>query len=149
MPLTNYTTQVQSRNTATEIVQLLSDKKARQIVSDYDGSGKLTGIAWSVEAQGRTLAFRLPANMEAVWKEMQRLRTRNQIPPRFCNYEQAERIAWRNVLLWVKAQMAMIETGQITLPEAFFAYAITANGDTLYHSLESRQFPMLGEGAQP
>jgi hypothetical protein len=37
-------------------------------------------------------------------------------------YEQAYRVAWRNILDWVQAQMALLEIGMAKIEEVFLPY---------------------------
>jgi hypothetical protein len=63
--------------------------------------------------------------------------------------QQAERIAWRQILRWLQAQLALIETGMVDAPEVFFPYALTQTKDgapiTLYQ-LAASEFRMLEGG---
>lgn len=64
--------------------------------------------------------------------------------------EQAERVAWRNVILWVDAQLSAAAVGIQTVEEAFIAHvAIGPNGerlvDVLPDLLDARR--MLGSGS--
>jgi hypothetical protein len=38
--------------------------------------------------------------------------------------EQAERVAWRLLVLWAEAMLSMVDAGMMALPEAFFAHAM-------------------------
>lgn len=65
--------------------------------------------------------------------------------------EQAERVAWRNVILWVDAQLSAASVGIQTAEEAFIAHvAIGPNGERLIDrlpdliALDTRR--MLGSG---
>lgn len=64
--------------------------------------------------------------------------------------EQAERVAWRNVILWVDAQLSSAAVGIQTVTEAFIAHAaIGPNGervvDVLPDYLESRRLLTAGD----
>ena len=54
---------------------------------------------------------------------------------------QAERTAWRQVLRWVEAQMAMIEAGMTQTHEVFMPYAVIPGSDdkTMFQAWESQQ----------
>jgi len=63
--------------------------------------------------------------------------------------EQAERVAWRNVILWVDAQLSAASVGIQTVTEAFIAHAaLGPNGervvDVIPEYLEARR--ALGSG---
>ena len=58
----------------------------------------------------------------------------------FSQRQQAEKIAWRILKDWVKAQIALIESGQAELAQIFMPYAKDVNGQTLFHHwMESKQ----------
>jgi hypothetical protein len=52
-------------------------------------------------------------------------------------YEQAVRQRWRALALYVKAKLEAVETGIVTFDDAFMAYTVLPNGQT------------MGEWAQP
>ncbi len=64
-------------------------------------------------------------------------------------YEQAYRVAWRNILDWVQAQMALIEIEMTKLEEVFLPYMVAKSGKTYFETLENRQFQLeSGNNAQ-
>lgn len=61
--------------------------------------------------------------------------------------EQAERVAWRNICLWVDALSAAV-AGMQTITEAFFAHAVVgASGQRMIEVVEEAQ-AALGGGVQ-
>lgn len=62
--------------------------------------------------------------------------------------EQAERVAWRNLVLWIDAALSAASVGLQTITEAFFAHAIVnAEGQRLIELVEAAQVS-LGAGVQ-
>jgi hypothetical protein len=62
--------------------------------------------------------------------------------------EQAERVAWRNLVLWVDAALSAATVGLQTITEAFFAHAIGGvNGERMIEVVEQAQ-QSLGYGVQ-
>jgi hypothetical protein len=59
--------------------------------------------------------------------------------------EQAQRIAWRQLLRWVQAQLAMIDTGMVRTEEVFMPYIVVnpATNQTLFERMQETQFKML------
>jgi hypothetical protein len=53
---------------------------------------------------------------------------------------QAYRVAWRNILDWVQAQMALLEIGMAKMEEIFLPYMLDAQGRTLFERMEQRGF---------
>lgn len=57
---------------------------------------------------------------------------------------QAKRIAWRQILRWVEAQLALVETDMVKMQEVFMPYIqVNIKGQTLYEKLEESKFKML------
>ena len=48
------------------------------------------------------------------------------------NQEQALRVAWRITKDWIEAQMAIVETHMVTMPQVFLPYVVTDNQQTVY-----------------
>ena len=62
--------------------------------------------------------------------------------------EQAERVAWRNLVLWVDAALSAASVGLQTITEAFFAHAIVSeDGRRMLDVVEQFQ-SQLGVGVQ-
>jgi len=95
---------------------------------------------------GESLAYTLPARVRPVFEYLQRQRS-----PKFRergeekDREQAVRVAWRQVLRWIQAQLAMIETGMVDVREVFLPYLVAGDGRTLYETLRQR----LDAGVSP
>lgn len=59
--------------------------------------------------------------------------------------EKAERVAWRQLLRWVQAQVAMIQTGMVKSEEVFLPYWFDpVKSQTLFQSMTETRFKMLG-----
>lgn len=62
--------------------------------------------------------------------------------------EQAERVAWRNLCLWVDAALSAAVAGMQTITEAFFAHAVVGQtGERMIEVVEAYQVG-LGVGVQ-
>lgn len=62
--------------------------------------------------------------------------------------EQAERVAWRNLVLWVDASLSAAVAGIQTISEAFFAHAVVGErGERMVELVEAAQ-ANLGVGVQ-
>ena len=89
-------------------------------------------------------AVRLPANVESVQKVLAKQKVK-------CDYEQAERVAWRIVKDWVEAQMAILESEMVTMDEIFMPYITDNRGNTMYQLFASSALlisaPQGGENA--
>ena len=120
------TTKISPERTAGEIQQTLSKCGATQIATDYD-KGKITALRWTMAIQGKAVCFSLPIRVDPVFRVMN---TRGR-----ADRAQAERTAWRLLLRWTQAQLALIETGMVDAAEVFTPYLQVNNKQTLYQKL--------------
>jgi len=61
---------------------------------------------------------------------------------------QAERVAWRNVVLWVDAALSAASVGLQTITEAFFAHAVVGDGGARMVEVVEAFQSQLGAGVQ-
>lgn len=62
--------------------------------------------------------------------------------------EQAERVAWRNLILWVDAALSAATSGLQTITEAFFAHTIAGEQGQRMIEVVERAQAQLGPGVQ-
>jgi hypothetical protein len=142
-------TAIDPTRTAGEIVSELVRNGATSINTDYDG-GKVVGRRWIMRVNGEDVLFQMPVRVEPVFKVLngRRLpysRTSSIAKDR----EQAERVAWRQLLRWVQAQNAMIETGMVQAAEVYLPYMVVhASGQTLFQRMSESRFKMLAAATQ-
>lgn len=133
MPIPNYTTKVPAHRSINEIQSILAQGGARSVNIEYDRLGQPEAISFGIEFKGNWVHFRLPSRWQGVQKAL-----KNEASPRFHSEEHAQRVAWRIIKDWVRAQMAIIEAELATLPEVFLPYAVRPDGKTLYEHFEER-----------
>jgi hypothetical protein len=124
--LLNYRTEVAVGKTVAEIVALLVGKNVASINTGYK-DGKVEAVTFVVKIAEAMVPFRLTPNVAGVAK---RPEVRSQ------GMAQAERVAWRIVLRWVEAQMAMVESNQAEIGQIFMPYAVDNNGETLWNAFQ-------------
>jgi hypothetical protein len=144
--LKNYTSQVPVSTSVSFIEQCLTKNGARQILKEYDATGRCDGICFSIPMNGQEVHFKLPAqiaNCERVLFENLSRRakpeTKKQVP------KQAERTAWKILSDWVEAQMAMIELAQVEVMEVFMPYD-PATKQTFFQMAKANNFHKLLPG---
>lgn len=138
MPLLNYTTKVDIFTTLGQIEGMLVKHGARSILKDYDSDGRVVAVSFQINTPVGMQAVRLPANVEAVQKVLAKQKVK-------CDYEQAERVAWRIVKDWVEAQMAILESEMVTMDEIFLPYMIAdVGGNTMYQLFTSKALQIAG-----
>lgn len=114
------TTQVPDTKTVGEIQALLARRGATSVMVEYEG-GNVVGVAFRLNVKGQDVGFRLPCRWAAVETQLRRSGRR----PKKDGYQAwARRVAWRQILRWVEAQLALVETGMVQAHEVFLPYAI-------------------------
>ncbi|MBA7639529.1 hypothetical protein ES703_47188 [subsurface metagenome] len=141
MPIANYSTSVEALKTVGEIQGILVGHGARSILTNYAKDKTIESLSFIVETRHGEIPFRLPVNANAVLKVLEE----QGCPPRYANYPQAVRIAWRIVKDWVRAQMALLETEMVRMEQVFLPYMVAKGNKTLFEAMEDKGF-YLEEG---
>ncbi len=67
---------------------------------------------------------------------------RERVPPRYGKPDQAERLAWRILKHWAKAQLAIIRTDIVTLDQVMLPYMRGDDGRTVYDLYRDQQLAL-------
>lgn len=132
----NYTTEVPAGRTVGEITSLLVQKKALSINTDYDENGRAIALTFIIRVSDNLIPFRMEPNVKGVAKKL----------PNQQDIARAERVAWRILLRWVEAQMAMVESTQAEMGQVFLPYAVKPNGETIWQAFQMSNTKQLGTG---
>jgi hypothetical protein len=132
MPILNYTTEVPIEKTIGEIQKCLAAHGAAAILTEYGPEGYIVALSFKINFDGQFISFRLPTDWEPILKILER---EKKVPRRLVTKEQALRVAWRIIKVWVDAQCAIIETKMVKAEQVFLPYAITKNNETLYENI--------------
>lgn len=143
--LKNYTSSMPATRSISYIEAKLAQNGAREILKLYDDGGRVTGICFIVPLNGQDMPFKLPAKVAECEKVLSanlsprtRPETRKKIPL------QAERTAWKILLDWVEAQMAMIELAQVELMEVFLPYVYDhQKKQTFFEQIKEKKYKAL------
>ena len=133
----NYTTTVEAGRTIGEITMLLVQKKAVSINTEYDDKGKAQSLTFIIRVGENLIPFRMKPNVEGVRRKL----------PNPYDYVRAERVAWRILLRWVEAQMAMVESTQAEMGQVFLPYAVNSQGETFWQAFQQNNTKQLGSGS--
>ena len=143
------TTEVPAERTAGDVSAELIKAGATQIATSYE-NGKVTGLRWTMRVNGLDALFEMPARVEPIYLILIKRKgystgRRGDGTPYFPGLlAKAERVAWRQLLRWVQAQNAMIETGMVQPMEVFTAYLIMpGTNQTLFQKMMDTQFKAL------
>jgi len=143
------TTKISSTRSAGEVSDALVQSGASQISMEYKNA-KIVGLQWVLNVDGNDLLFSMPARIGPVFETLRvRAEKGGYGSKRVLSAvelielrEKAERVAWRQLLRWVQAQLAMVQTGMVKAQEVFLPY--WQSGDkTLYEFLSETKFKML------
>ena len=140
MTLFMETTQINAERTVNEIQGILSGHGATQILLDFVGKN-VESVSFKYEVSGQMIPFYLPCR----WRELETLfRQSGKRPKSDDSFESwSRRVAWRQILRWVEAQFALVETGMVKVQEVFLPYAQYPDGKTIYEKLEQKGFSAL------
>lgn len=143
------TTGISADKSASEVSAMLARAGAEQVMTKYE-NGEAIGLTFLMTIEGQKLGFRLPLRVEALFKVLNGQRpTRTQDRKAETDREQANRIAWRQIVRWVEAQIAIIDTGMVHRAEVFMPYMVESErGPTMFEAYAKRQklLPNLDEG---
>jgi hypothetical protein len=145
------TTHIDPQKTVGEIQEVLGKYGASAIRMDYqDGpvGREVVSVSFTIEVNRDQVPFRLPCRwisvLNALMGRIRGERSDEYLEKKREEYTpQAKRIAWRQILRWVEAQLALVETGMVKMVEVFVPYMLMDKGKTLYEKLEETQFKML------
>jgi hypothetical protein len=141
MPLSNYTSTQTPEKSLAEITKALVRVGAKGIATSYE-DGRIVAVAFAITWQERGLHYLLPLRPD----EVERVLTEQRVESRYRRPEHVERVAWRILRDWVVAQVAMIESGMLTLPEVMFPYMRQGpDGPTVWEDWSGRELAATGE----
>ena len=121
----NYSTEVEAGRTVGEITSLLVAKRCTAINTDYEDR-KVVALTFVVRVGDNMIPFRMTPNVEGVARKL----------PNPSDKARAERVAWRILLRWVEAQMAMIDSMQAEIGQVFLPYAVRNDGNTMWQAFQ-------------
>lgn len=134
------TTSIEGSQTVGEIQHILGKYGASAILTEYD-KGEVIAVSFKVKFNDQDIPFRLPCRWEKILKILQSRRKRR--PYKRSIEAQARRIAWRQILRWIEAQLALVGTEMVQIQEVFMPYLQMNTGETLYEKLEETKFRMI------
>ena len=133
MSLYMETTKIPTEKTAQEIGTLLAQAGATAVLTEYDKDKKIKALCFKLEVKGSQVPFMLPARIDPVFRYLQKKKSpRNRDRSKMADQQQAERVAWRQLLRWIQAQLSMIDTGMVDAAEVFYPYVQVGPNETMY-----------------
>lgn len=142
MKLKNYTSDVPISRTVARIEECLAEAGATGIMKDYK-DGLLTALSFRAQLpNGRTLAVRLPANVDGVFSAMMKEVKKPQHGTAARIREQAGRTAWKLMQDWAEVQLSLIHMEQADFVQVFLPY-VWDGKTTYYEQLKAKGFLAL------
>lgn len=136
-------TEVKVSKTIAEINECLIESGCTGIAMEYDSHGRVTSLFFKIMFLDKTIPYRMPCRTECLIKTYKDM-------GQWINAEKAEMIAWRQVLYWLKGQMAIIGTNMVSVHEVFLPYRqVGLGGTTLYQVIENKGTAFLEHLPQP
>lgn len=131
------TTRIAESRTVSEIEGILAENKADSILKEYE-AGAIKAVSFKIPVNGQLIPFHLPCR----WKELETLfRKSGKRPKSDDTFETwSRRVAWRQILRWVEAQFALVQTGMVKTEEVFLPYMQYKTGETVYERLADSKF---------
>lgn len=130
------TTQISPERSSAEIISVLARVGATQINSTYK-DGRITGIRWCFVVMGAEQVFEMPVRIDPITSTLRRA---GRLP--YSDKEKPSRVAWRQLLRWVEAQAALIETGMVEQAEPFAGYAIDIRSNRTFFQVWTSQLAL-------
>ena len=133
MSLFMSSTQISPEATIGEIQKILSKHGVTAMMTEYEGP-QVSSVSFTLLLEGKKMSFRMPCNwraVEQIFKTDDRSRVNVRLKKNETIADQAIRTAWRIILRWVEAQMALVEVNMTSVPQIFLPYTIMRDGRTL------------------
>lgn len=134
-PIAGYTTSVATAKTAATVAGMLAARGASRVMTEYGDGGSVRGLSFEIRTEYGVRGFSLPIRTEGVLATLKR----DRVEKRYLTMEHAEKVAWRVVHDWLKAQLAMIDAGTTSMDEVMFPWMIGGNGSTMHEVYVSQQ----------
>jgi len=136
------TTKIPPEDTVAQIQKILGKYGAGKILTEYE-KGEVSGLSFIVDVAGHSVPFTLPCRWKSIDDVLSRRIKKYHSGTEERITAQAKRVAWRQILRWVEAQMALVQTDMVKIQEVFLPYMRVNKGQTLYQQLEKDKFKML------
>jgi hypothetical protein len=105
------------------------------------------GLKFEIGTQWGTRTYTLPVNVDGTHAALRKALYERRIPPRNAERDQAERTAWRVLLVWLEAQLALIEAGVSVLEEVMLPWQMVEPGKTVFQAVNEESLPALTAGS--
>lgn len=140
MGILNYSTEISVEKTIEHIYKALITHGAFEISYDHGKYDSEAGLRFKIDTLEGYKDFVIQVNINAAYEILKQQRASGIIKINVTE-SRAERVAWRIVMRWIDAQLAIIETGMVKFEEAFFAFMDNGQGQRMFSVYERKQLP--------
>ncbi len=126
------TSKIKPENTIREIQTTLEKSRIRvkRFHMEYKDNGQIDAVIFSVKIDDDTeLAYRFPVDHKPLMELARRGETKYL---REGDEEQALKIAWRQALMWIRAQLAYCESRMVKFEDVMLPFMMIDKKQTLY-----------------
>lgn len=143
MNIKNYTSGIASERSISKIETILMEMGANNINKQYLDK-KLNSLTFTIEVNGNSVLFKLPAKADAVVNALKK-QYKRLTPATLRGIEdQAEKTAWKICCDWVEIQATLIKLEQAEFMEVFLPYVyMVEKQQTLFERLKETKFKLL------
>lgn len=148
MTLYMETTEISPEKTVAQIQSVLMKHGASAILTEME-NGSITAVSFKYKVGESYIPFNLPCrwkNIETLLAKRAGLHSWSPAKRRESITLKAHRVAWRQILRWIEAQLALVDTSMVRVEEVFFPYIQTSSGKTLYEIQSLDKFIAIGPG---
>lgn len=147
----NYTTKIAATKTAGEIQELLAAHGVSKIMLEY-ADGRPVGVTFSANTEFGERTFRLPVDVDAMHQLLIREKRAGRLPgisePLSQDRNHAERVAWRVIAEWLRAQMTLVASRMASLEQTMLPYLLVDRDHTLYAAYRDQGLKELTAGGE-
>ncbi len=131
------TTKKEPEDTISEITKLLRQYDMRDSMMNYE-YGQIIAFSFTIQVGENLIPYKLPVNYGPLWILAQNGKTKY-----IRDEDQARRVAWRQILRWLEAQMALVDIEMVGIDQIFLPYMMVDNTNTVYDKYVAGGLPLL------
>jgi hypothetical protein len=131
------TTKISVEKTVSEIQMVLGRSGCSGVMTLFDENKVVSAVAFKILFLDREVAFKLPCRWENIYNHLLSKTKRRRRGKESDLLTQSKMIAWRQILRWVEAQLALVDCGMVKVFEVFLPYAQGGpKGQTVFERIE-------------
>lgn len=93
-------------------------------------------------SEEKWISYKLPCRSDMIFHHLQNKRVNNTEQTDQKDWDQARRVAWRQILRWLESQFALMDVGMTDIKEVFLPYCYDGK-KTLFETISEDNFKQL------